>query len=278
MEISRFEEQAQENWDKFYHCHQNNFFKDRHYLIQEFPDELGCLCPKISIEERSSCSSVNIETDTVQDFVIAEIGCGVGNAILPLLELSPFTSTSKWSPLQNQRVVVWAMDFSSVAVDILKRDERFMLASSQGRAHAQVWDITCQHPPIRNANVSLLLFCLSAISPDKMTKAAINVAETLQPGGYLLVRDYGRFDEAQLKLGTSSKRRLGDNFYVKHDGTRCYYFTLEDLDRLFIQNAGLEKIEIKYIQRKYTNRARGTVRRRIWVEARFRKPVICDVH
>jgi tRNAThr (cytosine32-N3)-methyltransferase len=53
---------------------------------------------------------------------------------------------------------------------------------------------------------------------------------TFSPGGLLMFRDYGRFDEAQLRFDKG--HLLGDHFYVKGDGTRVYYFTLEDVRRL----------------------------------------------
>jgi len=276
--IEKFEEQAQQNWDQFYLYHESNFFKDRHYLINEFPEELGCLCLRC-LEGNLSYEINNAHDDDEhiiqEEFIICEIGCGVGNAILPLLELDPHIYELNQSQIiRKRKVIICAFDFSSVAIEIIKKDIRFIHAHQQNRTQAQVWDVTCPviHPPIQNAQISLLLFCLSAIAPDKMMQAARNVAATLQPGGKLLVRDYGRYDEAQIKLGTSRKKRLGENFYVKHDGTRCYYFTLEDMERLFVDHAGLEKVDLKYLRRKYRNRRDDSVRRRVWVQATFRKP------
>jgi len=40
----------------------------------------------------------------------------------------------------------------------------------------------------------------------------------------------GRFDECQLRFKQGHK--LSDNFYVKQDGTRVFYFTLDDLRAL----------------------------------------------
>jgi len=34
----------------------------------------------------------------------------------------------------------------------------------------------------------------------------------------------------------------------------------------------LEQVELQYIQRKYMNRGELSVRRRVWVQARYRKP------
>jgi SAM-dependent methyltransferase len=225
------------DWNTFYENHRTNFFNDRHYLYKAFPEEFAT------------------------PSTLVEIGCGVGNAILPLLK-------DAWT--------VWGLDFSPVAIDLLRNDERFR--ERQSHAHAHVWDIS-QAPPnsplpwFGVANVSTLLFCLSALHPNDMVQAAHNVAATLQKGGTLCVRDYGRYDEAQLKLGTSRGKRLGEHFYRKQDGTRVYYFSLQDLDRLFVEVAGLEVLELGYIRRVYHNRATRERRRRVWVQGRFRKPI-----
>jgi methyltransferase-like protein 6 len=105
-----------------------------------------------------------------------------------------------------------------------------------------------------------------------MKVAAQNVIRTLKPGGTLLFRDYGRYDEAQIKLGTSRGKELGENYYRKHDGTTCYYFALEDLERLF--GTDLKVLELRYLRQAFRNRAEQQERRRVWVQGRFQKPKI----
>mmetsp|Transcript_15508 Transcript_15508/g.24100 ORF Transcript_15508/g.24100 Transcript_15508/m.24100 type:complete len:328 (+) Transcript_15508:139-1122(+) len=252
-QIQKYEAEAALNWDRFYTRNHSNFFKDRHYLQRVFPE--------LSVERLSDTSS------SCGPFVLLEVGCGVGNAVLPLLE-------------KNPNLHVWGLDLSHVAIDLMRQDKRFANASRQGRAKAAVWDITAGSCPLICTNMkvehvegvadgAIFLFCLSAITPEKMKDAVRNVIDTLKPGGCLLFRDYGRFDEAQLKLGTSRGKCLGDNFYVKQDGTRCYYFDLDDIRAMFSE---LEEVELSYIRRVYSNRGDQSVRRRVWIHGRFRKP------
>ena len=50
------------------------------------------------------------------------------------------------------------------------------------------------------------------------------IFQTLKPGGCLLIRDYGLYDYAMLRFAPGHK--LSENFYVRQDGTRAYYFSL----------------------------------------------------
>ncbi|KAF4730012.1 hypothetical protein FOZ62_011148, partial [Perkinsus olseni] len=89
----KYEKDAVKNWDLFYKRNKTNFFKDRHYLVTEFGEVA-----------RSDSFLGSKETG-----LLVEIGCGVGNAVIPLAEACPNLS-------------ILATDCSSVAIGLL--DER----------------------------------------------------------------------------------------------------------------------------------------------------------
>ena len=236
-------------WDSFYSSHQTNFFKDRHYLGTAFPEEFGSV---------------------TKPQVLVEVGCGVGNALLPILEED--------NDRQEDEMLwkVYGLDLSSVAIELLKQDKRFIQASQRGRAFAFARDIVQGAPQecLQVGDVASLLFCLSAIDPELQLQAVRNVASIVKPGGTIVFRDYGRLDESQVKLGSQRQKMMKENFYVKHDATKCYFFTTNDLERLFRDKAGLEVLELEYIRRIYRNRSTGATRKRVWVHGRFRKTLL----
>lgn len=333
--LRQFHRNSTTNWNVFYEQNQNKFFKDRHYLHKAFPLEFGWLyrdhCPLDANDEdvcrnsdknngdatnNSSSCDKNHVARTLQSLQhwsqqnevhVVEIGCGVGNAILPMLEQHSRLKSSINDDDDNTTLLpelhIHCLDFAPNAIQILKNDSRFQSAYGEGRATAHVYDLFSMHPssiplqtghpdPLKttlanSADVAILLFCISAIGPHpspELTRAARHVMDMLKPGGILVVRDYGRFDEAQLKLHgkTNRNKELGNNFYRKGDGTGCYYFELNDLKELFGNNNcndcgddddKLNVLELDYIQRVYRNRADGKTRRRVWVQGRFQKPL-----
>lgn len=47
----------------------------------------------------------------------------------------------------------------------------------------------------------------------------------LKKGGVLLFRDYAEGDMAQVRFESEGVSKIADNFHVRGDGTRAYYFS-----------------------------------------------------
>uniref|UniRef100_A0A5S6QRP8 tRNA N(3)-methylcytidine methyltransferase n=1 Tax=Trichuris muris TaxID=70415 RepID=A0A5S6QRP8_TRIMR len=227
QEADNYERQSSFYWDEFYRQHSCGFFKDRKWLFTEFP-ELECFI--------GSANDHHVHPDQCK--WLLEVGCGVGNTVIPLMQATA-----------GSELRFYACDFSSVAVDLLRRNVAF----DANRCNAFVWDICDEQKELPFAERSLdyvsLIFVLSSLDPSKFGQAVANVVRCLKPNGLLLFRDYGRYDMAQLRF--KKGRCISDNFYARGDGTRVYFFTPEEVDALFVKY-GLEKdvqsVDSSYVQ------------------------------
>ncbi|KAK8505259.1 hypothetical protein V6N12_067229 [Hibiscus sabdariffa] len=231
--IAKYERDAKKYWDQFYRRHQDKFFKDRHYLDKEWDQYFS----------RSGRK------------VILEVGCGAGNAVFPLIATYP-------------DVFVYACDFSQRAVNLVKAHKDF----NETRVSAFVCDLTAddlsEHISPASVDVVTMIFVLSAVSPEKMPLVLQNVKKVLKPNGHVLFRDYAVGDLAQERFSTKDQQ-ISENFYVRGDGTRAYYFSNEFLTSLF-KEQGLDAEELGLCCKQVENRARELVMNRRWVQAVFR--------
>ena len=98
---------------------------------------------------------------------------------------------------------------------------------------AKIWDVASPSQPLplglaaNSVDVVLLIFIFSALSPEQWAQAVRNVYGVLKAGGEVCFRDYGRGDLAQVRF--KKGRYLEENFYVRGDGTRVYFFEEEEL-------------------------------------------------
>ncbi|KAE8230271.1 hypothetical protein CF326_g4733 [Tilletia indica] len=276
-EAAKYHGDAAGFWDTFYSKHENRFFKDRRWLHLEFPELTA------AIEEDAPAMR------------IIEVGCGAGNTVFPLLEAN-----------KNPRLELFACDYSSEAVQVVKNEPSYSDPNKIGRCSASVWDLSATQtlpdsdevvPKLpdgvepHSIDIVVLIFVLSALRPDEWAAAANNVRAMLKPGGMILFRDYGRYDLPQLRF--KKDRLLEDNFYVRGDGTRVYFFLPEQLVEIF--NAGppppsdsvkpegdavkatleatheYETVQLAVDRRLLVNRREQKRMYRNWVQAKFKR-------
>ncbi|XP_040289408.1 tRNA N(3)-methylcytidine methyltransferase METTL6 [Bufo bufo] len=234
----KLEKEAQKNWDLFYKRNSTNFFKDRHWTTREF-------------EELKACREFEN-----QRLVMLEAGCGVGNCLFPLLEEDP-------------HLFVYACDFSPRAIQFVKQNSCYNPDICKAFQCDLTKDTLADSIPADSVDVATLIFVLSAIHPEKMHLAIENIYKVLKPGGYVLFRDYGLNDHAMVRFKTANK--LGENFYVRQDGTRSYFFTTEHL-RLLFTKAGYREVSNEYVLRETVNKKEGLCVPRVFVQSKFYKP------
>eukprot|EP00775_Hariotina_reticulata_P012672 gene12672-12799_t len=174
--------------------------------------------------------------------------------------------------LMMLEILVYACDFSPTAVQLVQSHPQY---TNSGRVKAFVADITADpllgQLPGPVIDYCSMVFVLSAVAPEKMPQAIQNVAAVLKPGsGRVLFRDYAAGDLAQTRLEEAAGIKLiDDSFYVRGDGTCCYYYTEEGLEGLFAgQGFVCESIVVH--ARLVENRKTGVQMNRRWIQAVFR--------
>lgn len=244
-DLDSIESNVETKWNDFYKVHGDKFFKDRQWIFSEFPEILECIQPN-----RPECR-------------LLEVGCGVGNAVVHILKSN-----------QNDSLHIYCCDLSEQAIDILQQRDFYQLnrdkiTAFQANVCTDFEDIICKNIPDSSLDFILLIFTLSALKPESMIASVSNIAKLLKPNGFLLFRDYARYDLAQLRF--KSKSYLGDNYYMRSDGTTSYFFTKEVVDNIFT-TAGLIKVQLTEDKRMLVNRARSLKMCRCWIQGKFMKP------
>ncbi|XP_039289478.1 tRNA N(3)-methylcytidine methyltransferase METTL6 isoform X2 [Nilaparvata lugens] len=232
----KIERESRKHWDLFYKRNETRFFKDRHWTTREFVELAEC--------------------ESSEKTVLFEVGCGVGNLMYPLLE-------------DGLNLFVYACDLSPRAVDFVKSHDQY----SEDKVKAFQADITGDdltlNVPEASVHIVSLIFVLSAIHPDKHALVLKNLSTVIRPGGKIIFRDYGLYDMAQLRFKPGHK--IADNFYMRQDCTRSYFFSTEYLTKL-ATDCGFEVKTNSYVYRRTVNKKEDIDVPRRFVQAVFVKP------
>jgi tRNAThr (cytosine32-N3)-methyltransferase len=248
----RFNSNPAKWWNNFYKNNTANFFKDRKWLQQEFP----------ILSRVTSASS--------PPTILLEVGAGAGNTAFPILKHN-----------RNPHLKIHACDFSKKAVEVIRGNEMY---DGGENIQADVWDVAGDDLPpglaVESVDVVVMIFIFSALSPNQWEKAVSNIYKVLKPGGEVLFRDYGRGDLAQVRF--KKGRYLEENFYIRGDGTRVYFFEKDELVKIWSgkdptskeaqgESTCFEIVNLGVDRRLLVNRAKQLKMYRCWMQGRFRK-------
>ncbi|KAF2307014.1 hypothetical protein GH714_023297 [Hevea brasiliensis] len=260
-------------WQMFHIRHSSGkFFKERRYLLKEFPELVSC-----------------------GDFSkVLEVGCGSGSSVVPILR-------------GNKSIIVYACDCSTETLEKAKQIvDATDIVSVQNRFKPFYCDFAftgfpkwflCDSCPlipppkqqecfssddsycfkeggccVGGVDFVTLIFTLSAVPLKRMPIAILECFSVLKPGGMLLFRDYGLYDMTMLRF--EADKRVGFREYMRSDGTRSYFFCLDTVRNLFV-GAGFIELELEYCCVKSVNRRKEKSMRRVWVHGKFQKPTRC---
>jgi methyltransferase-like protein 6 len=242
----KYEMNASRYWHEFYVRNGTNFFKDRHWLLEESSDGFPCLA---SQEGRT----------------VVEAGCGAANAAFPLLRANP-------------SLRLYAFDFAKSAVDLVRSLSEF----NAEQFTAFIWDFARDElttvpdaergglAASKSADYVLCLYVLSAVPPELQNGAMKRLSRLLRPGGQVLFRDYCVADLAASRFKPRSK--ILEDYYVRQDGTLSYFFDENKLASLF-SGTGMVCIETRRVRRTVVNRKEGKEMERVWIQAVYERMI-----
>jgi 2-polyprenyl-3-methyl-5-hydroxy-6-metoxy-1,4-benzoquinol methylase len=232
--LEEFLDTQSKNWEKFYKFNKTNFFKDRHYILEEF---------------------LELKNDKRDKITLLDMGCGVGNSFYPLLVRLP-------------NLYINAFDFSKRAINMSKTHP--MYEKEKYRINVYDLDLVKDDIPNKNNDYGILMFVLSAIKPEEHEKVVEKISKVINKGGILYFRDYARYDMAQLRFAQRKKNKVGDNLYMRKDKTLSYFFDKTEIENLFIKY-GFSIVNSNLICRLIENRKEHKKMHRLWLQIKFKK-------
>lgn len=233
----KYRQDLGKNWNLFYKRNETRFFRDRHWISEEFPELLN----------------------TIHPIKLFEVGCGVGNFTFPLAEC-------------NDQIHIVGCDISSRAIELFKENEVY----SSGRFHVFVADII-KDDLSSSVGQDLIdfatcIFVLSALPPETLPQVIKNVWKTIKPGGSWFIRDYSSSDAAQYRFNPDQSQ-LSTRLFVRQDGTLAHYFDPVEIVEMVTKEGLFDVKECKEVKSRTKNIKSGIDLERSFIQLKLIKKV-----
>lgn len=268
----------QNEWNCYYRNNTTNGYKDRHYILREFSELAAAIRAASSLTD----SEAGIEGGSAApSFSWMEIGCGVGNAVMPSIVAHGHLAQWKF---------FYGFDISNVAINLLKGKVSELPEVIQKKVRLTTLDPTQAniadnvelfHGQPAAIEFASMIFVLCSIEPGHHRLVIHRITQCLKPGAVFFFRDYAVHDHARYRfesrdgvgLGSESSRGAAvcadSPTFFRSNGTQSHFFALDEVRSLFT-NAGFEVIELKVAQRTVTNRKQQVQLERRFIQGRFR--------
>lgn len=258
---------SRKSWEIFYSLH-SEFFRNRKWIIQGFDGilngkkilELGCGVGS-SLHWFAQINKEYMEKGKCSD----NCGCPKKQVnICARFNSDDFFERNGFNvkiPINNIEVLPYELngcDFSQRAISMCQKkyDGVFF-----------VHDLISNEPIEGVFDTILLVFTLSAISPEYHRPVLEKAFNCLKPGGKLFFKDFGRLDMVQIRY--KPENILAENLYVRNDGTLTYFFS----EKYFKTIIGrFEIVNLKMDKRLLINRKRNLDMYRVFLQAILQKP------
>lgn len=297
------------SWEAFHVRHSRNiFFKERRYLTKEFPElgvadksltvlEIGCgtgssVVPILKANKEAvvyacDCSAAALKKAVE---VVSTLGepsrssfypfiCDISLEMLPLSlccrsrqELCCHSRSYFGEPPANLTPQGQKEAFDPSASET--RDGGAETVAMMNRHKDLSSEFLLKLPRVGccagGLDIVTMIFTLSAVPVEKVTHVLLECLAVLKPGGLLLFRDYGLYDMTMLRFAPS--QQVSERLYQRGDGTLSYFFSLEVVRKLFISTGFVEQ-ELEYCCVQLKNQRKQLCMKRVWVHAKFQKPL-----
>ncbi|XP_063500792.1 tRNA N(3)-methylcytidine methyltransferase METTL8, mitochondrial isoform X3 [Symphalangus syndactylus] len=254
----KYEREASKYWDTFYKIHKNKFFKDRNWLLREFPEILPV--DQKPEEKARESSWDHVKTSATNCF--SRMHCPT----VPE-EKNHYEESSGSSEGQSKT----ESDFSNLDSEKHKKGPMKTGLYPGSNATFRILEVGCG----AGNSVFPILNTLHHTRPTEQP-SVLPLFMMYVMMAYLTLFQMGSWMSFSLSLCSLlfilTGHCLSENFYVRGDGTRAYFFTKGELHSMFCK-ASLDEKQNLVDRRLQVNRKKQVKMHRVWIQGKFQKPL-----